>query len=343
MSAMDEMVARTLEYLQGRGAVWRTFLQIALLTAVGVAGFFAPYNLLDVDAEVLFDFLVAGSHGERQILLWLLVVGAQGSVYVLALVWFSWWIINEHHVFCREFRCRDDGVRRFKELYLPSLSVLLFILLLGYIGSVFTVVLSTNARETADGGAFLSGILCGIDITGFREHWFPFGVAWLLVGGMYICSLLASITGNHDFERSTRVRAYLRLKRQQEQLLVLAGVILGFSILAEILFYRAYTACQSGEIPEEVIVVGAGVLSLGLALAFIVSRQPFRRIGQSLKEEIVELPGSGSTRNWSDYAKEDQQINQLLGLKGYSFSWLREGVAFLAPIIGAVIPLLLKP
>ena len=110
-----------------------------------------------------------------------------------------------------------------------------------------------------------------------------------------------------------------------------------------ILFYRAYTACQSGEIPEEVIVVGAGVLSLGLALAFIVSRQPFRRIGQSLKEEIVELPGSGSTRNWSDYAKEDQQVNQLLGLKGYSFSWLREGVAFLAPIIGAVIPLLLKP
>ncbi|MDJ0864395.1 MAG: hypothetical protein QNK18_15780 [Gammaproteobacteria bacterium] len=44
-----------------------------------------------------------------------------------------------------------------------------------------------------------------------------------------------------------------------------------------------------------------------------------------------------------DLWNKDQEMDKLLDLSGYSISSLKEGVAVFAPIIGAAIPLLLKP
>jgi hypothetical protein len=177
-----------------------------------------------------------------------------------------------------------------------------------------------------------------------------FLVALAAVAGLFLTALRVRTDLTHCLKLedvSDCVRAYLRLKRYQDRFLALAGVILGASVVTAVLLIRAYNTPGAGlpsHHPETFsytyAFAHAGFFSLGLAVAFLVARQPLLAVGESLRERLTGAP-PGAAGDIGPWLAADREAKALLQLRAYSLPAVAEAASILAPLIGAVVPALL--
>ena len=329
------------------GGAWKTAAHLFFYTALGVVGFFVPFWIfLDIELCVVTQLLGAGTNNAAEVLLWLLIVGAEGTLYTIGTLFIAVWLVREARPCHARMRRISPDTTTFWGTSVPLVLVpglfLVFVFVAGYV----FLFLDFCQPETGctELRRFPPECLGSLNISGIRKHVFPGLVAGFAGAAMYVCALLAAAMNSSRLPVDEKIATYLRLKRQQDRFLVLAGAILALSMLAHAQLIRADNVDNAPwhQLSEGYVLLHAGFWSLALAVGFFIVRQPLRRVGQSLKEELTSPPRTAHAPFWIQHAEREQQVLALLQLKGLSLDSLKEVIAVLSPLLGAVIPSLLQ-
>jgi hypothetical protein len=259
--------------------------------------------------------------------LWHLTMSVQVPLWVAATAW--GWRPLLHH---------DSPWAREKSVWLwPRLQALLFAIAgcLPSFTSPVAHLLAERSKLPYHEGKMLSFTVLGVGVAALQD--------WgLLTVNAEASNELARLEETLSRQALTKVVArYLQLRSRVQGFVSWVGAIIGAATLA--------TGClrnsvDSPEFPPELVIAYGLYFTILLALVFLPALYSVQALGTELARRLSRPEPLGSEAgDWKHWSEEQNALEGYLGLQQNPLQMMQSAVSVLAPLVGSVSGLVLRP